>query len=140
MAYATALRPPSFTKHSARRNEGASASQVYRNLNGRLVCATILAVALFHHIDALHLLSGAEYLSVFDADQLQARAMLSLTAFDDAWAVGLVLFGLHLVGVGYLAFVSGHVPRWLGVVLIGCLALWIALSPNFGGDQTDVER
>jgi Domain of unknown function (DUF4386) len=52
------------------------------------------------------------------ADQRAADALASLNAFDDIWDVGLVLFGLHLALVGYLAYRSGYVPRFVGVLLV----------------------
>ena len=50
-------------------------------------------------------------------NQLYAQGMLSLSAFQSGWDVGLVIFGLHLLVVGYLAFKSGYIPKWLGVLL-----------------------
>ena len=51
------------------------------------------------------------------ADQLNAQAMVGITAFNDIWYVGQFLFGLHLLLIGYLAYRSGYVPRLLGVLL-----------------------
>lgn len=31
---------------------------------------------------------------------------------------GLLLFGVHLMGLGYLAYRSGYVPRVIGVLLV----------------------
>jgi hypothetical protein len=57
------------------------------------------------------------YLAVFGADQVNAQAMLEITAFNDIWYVGQFLFGLHLLLIGYLAYRSGYVPRLLGVLI-----------------------
>jgi len=32
--------------------------------------------------------------------------------------MGLILFGFHLLVLGYLVFKSGYVPKWLGVFLV----------------------
>ncbi len=84
----------------------------------RLVYATIFGIALANLFGVLHLLSGADYLTVFGTDQLHAQVMLSLDAFSYGWQIGYVFFGLHLFVLGYLVFKSGYIPRILGVLLI----------------------
>ncbi|WP_445475226.1 DUF4386 domain-containing protein [Methanococcoides methylutens] len=84
----------------------------------RLVYATILTFSLVFLVIVLLLLSGADYLTVFETDQLHAQVMLYLNAFSDGWAVGLVFFGLHLALLGYLVLKSDYIPGILGVLLI----------------------
>ncbi|AKB85466.1 DUF4386 domain-containing protein [Methanococcoides methylutens] len=84
----------------------------------RLVYAAIFGVALADLFAVLQLLSGADYLSSFETDQLHAQMMLSLGAFDQMWDIGLIFFGLHLVLLGYLVFKSDYIPRILGVFLV----------------------
>ena len=76
----------------------------------RLVYAAIFAVALVNLLNALQLLSGADYLAAFEPNQLQAQVMLSLDAFHAAWTIGFLIFGLHLSLLGYLVFKSGYIP------------------------------
>ena len=57
-------------------------------------------------------------MTVFEPTQLHAQVMLSINAFRDGWAIGFVFFGLHIAILGYLAFKSGYIPRFLGVLLI----------------------
>jgi hypothetical protein len=83
-----------------------------------VVYGAIFAVALNNLLNVLKHLSGADYLKAFDVDQLYAQVMLSLSAFRSGWELGLVFFGLHLLVLGYLAFNSGYIPKWLGVLLI----------------------
>lgn len=96
----------------------------------RLVYATILTFSLVFLVIVLLLLSDAEYLTVFETDQLHAQVMLFLNAFSDGWAVGLVLFGLHLTVLGYLVFRSDYIPGILGVLLI--VAGLSYIIDNFG--------
>lgn len=96
----------------------------------RLVYATIFGIALVNYLNVLQLLSGADYLKVFGIDQLHAKVMLSLNAFNDGWAIGFVFFGFHLALLGYLVFKSGYIPRILGVLLI--IAGLGYLIDNFG--------
>ncbi len=84
----------------------------------RLVYATIFGIALANLFNVLRLLSDADYVTVFDIDQLYAQVMLSLNAFSDGWQIGYVFFGLHLFVLGYLVFKSGYIPKILGVLLI----------------------
>lgn len=84
----------------------------------RLVYATIFGISLLNLFFVLQLLSGADYLTVFETAQLHAQVMLFLNAFDYGWHIGFVFFGLHLFVLGYLVFKSGYIPRILGVLLI----------------------
>lgn len=108
----------------------------------RLVNATIFGVALYHLFAVLHILSGADYLAVFDAGELQAKVMLSLDAFNATWLVGLVFFGLHLFFLGYLILKSSYIPGVIGVLLmvasLGYLTDSFAhfLLPNYNNYKT----
>lgn len=84
----------------------------------RLVYATILGIALSNFIIALKLLSGADYLTAYEANQLQAQVFLFINTFYDVWAIGLIVFGLHLFSLGYLVFKSGYISKVLGFLLI----------------------
>jgi hypothetical protein len=98
----------------------------------RLVNVTIFGIALYHLFGVLQLLSGADYLTVFETGQLQAQVMLFLDAFNHTWLIGLVFFGVHLFVLGYLISKSGYIPRILGVLLIvASLAYLIDSFANF---------
>lgn len=84
----------------------------------RLTYATILGIALLNLIVVLLLSTNADYLSLFTTDQLQAHVMLSLDAFDSIWSIGLIIFGGHLLIVGYLAFRSGSIPTVISILLL----------------------
>lgn len=84
----------------------------------RLAYAAIFALALSHLFSAAQLLSGAVYVKALGADLLHAQAQLALSAFKNSWDIGLVVFGIHLLILGYLAFKSGFIPRWLGILLV----------------------
>ena len=46
------------------------------------------------------------------------QAMTFLKSFQSIWDTGLILFGFHLLVLGYLSFKSGYVPKWLGFFLL----------------------
>ena len=83
----------------------------------RLVYAGVLLVAVSHLVGVHRLLGDDGYLAAFKADQLQAQALSGIHTFGDVFGAGLLLFGLHLLVVGYLAYRSGYVPRVLAMVL-----------------------
>jgi hypothetical protein len=83
----------------------------------RLVYSGVFMVSIGQLLGAIRLLSANSNLGILGADQLNAQAMVEITAFNDIWHVGQFLFGLHLLVIGYLAYRSGYVPRVLGVLL-----------------------
>jgi Domain of unknown function (DUF4386) len=44
--------------------------------------------------------------------------MIYFRAFKNHWYFGIIIFGAHLLLLGYLVFRSHYIPRILGVVLI----------------------
>jgi len=84
----------------------------------RLIFTAIAGIALLNLLIALQLSKGADYLTVFTADQLQAQVILFLNAYWDLTLIAWVFFGLHIFLLGYLIFKSGYIPRILGVLLI----------------------
>jgi hypothetical protein len=101
----------------------------------RLVYAAVFFAAILEFGNVLRLLQMA---NILPADQLQAQVLITLNRFSDGWAAGLVIFGMHLALLGYLAYRSGYMPKWLGVLLLiagfGYLfdAITGLLFPNFG--------
>ncbi len=95
---------------------------VLLNLGG----VAIKCISLLSEFAALLLLSGADYLKVFQADQLQALAMLFLNLYQNGFMIAQIFFGTWLLPLGYLVFKSGFLPRILGILLIiDCFAILI---------------
>ena len=83
----------------------------------RLAYAAVFAVAVSQLTGALHLLRTPDYLHTFTPDQLHTHALLKIADFHDIWTVSLVLFGTHLLLIGYLIYRSGFAPKLLGVLV-----------------------
>jgi hypothetical protein len=83
----------------------------------RLVYSGVLMVAIGQLLGVIRLLGDDGNLALLGADQLNAQAMVGITAFNDIWYVGQFLFGLHLLLIGYLAYRAGYVPKVLGVLV-----------------------
>jgi hypothetical protein len=80
---------------------------------------------------ALPLLSGASYLEVFQASQLQALAMLSLDLHKNGFMIAQFFFAAWLLPLGYLVFKSGYLPRILGVILMVESVAWVLYPLQF---------
>jgi len=84
----------------------------------RLAFAAVFASALVNLLDVAQLLGGADGAALQPA-QLQAQVMSSIASFDNGWIViAHAIFGLHLLGLGYLLFRSAQFPRFLGALVI----------------------
>ncbi|SHN39073.1 DUF4386 domain-containing protein [Cryptosporangium aurantiacum] len=78
----------------------------------RTVYAVVFAVAITHLIAAAGLLHDAAA-----TDRLSSRVYAQVTAFEEIWSLGLILFGVHLLLIGWLAWRSRTVPTWLAALV-----------------------
>lgn len=83
----------------------------------RLVQASILGVNLLNLSEALHFLSGADALKVFETEYLHTLALAALDAHATGYDLGLVFFAFSLFILGYLFFTSSYVPRVLAALI-----------------------
>jgi hypothetical protein len=72
----------------------------------RVAYAMVYLVAILQLVLALGLLDEPE------------QAMRAIDAYRAIWLVGLILFGVHLLLVGYLAYRSGFMAKVFGVLLV----------------------
>ena len=92
-------------------------------------CAVGALSCLFDFVPFI-LLQGAPYLSVFNAEQLQALSYMFLVVRARANDIGLVFFGLHCLGIGYLILRSTFLPRIIGALMVVAGLGWLTfLSP-----------
>jgi hypothetical protein len=84
----------------------------------RVAYAAVFAVAISQLVGALHLLSDAAYLKTFSVGQLRTEALVRINSFYDIWSISLVLFGTYLALLGFMAFRSSYVPKFVGVLLV----------------------
>jgi hypothetical protein len=80
----------------------------------RLIYTAILVIALSNYLGLLQRLDS----TALGVDQLHTQVLSSIDAFSNTWLVGLVVFGLHLLVLGYLMVTSGQVSRAIGVLLM----------------------
>ncbi len=102
-----------------------------------LIGVPIAMLNLLNQFAALLLLSGADYLKAFAADQLHAQVMLFLDLQEHGVQIASVFWGLWLFPLGYLVYKSGFLPRVFGILLmIGCFGYLVDsfaffLLPNY---------
>src|SRR5437667_7740946 len=82
-----------------------------------LVSIPISLLNVLNDIAALILVSGADFLSVFDKGQLDALAYLFLRLHGQGFVVAQIFWGLWLFPFGILVIRSGFIPRVLGFLL-----------------------
>ena len=84
----------------------------------RLIYTALLGIAILNLLFVLLLSNGADYLSLLKMDQLQANMALRLEAFELIWSIGLIVFGVHLFIVGWIAFQSNKIPKIIAILLV----------------------
>jgi uncharacterized protein DUF4386 len=83
----------------------------------RLVYTVIALFGLLNLVTVFRILNTPDFLTVFGSQPLHAQVRLLLASFRIDWNMGLVLFGIHLVLLGYLIYRSGYIPWVLGILL-----------------------
>jgi hypothetical protein len=72
----------------------------------RIAYAAVYLVAIIQLVVALRLIGDP------------TEAMRAIDAYDTIWHVGLILFGVHLLLIGYLAYRSGFMAKVFGILLV----------------------
>jgi len=90
-----------------------------------LVGCAIGALACLFDVVPFILLKGSHFAAVFTTEQLQALTLMFLNVRAQANNIGLVFFGLHCFGVGYLIFHSTFLPRVIGGLMMFAGLGWL---------------
>jgi hypothetical protein len=85
---------------------------------GLLGTATFAASEFFYFAVPTLLLGGAGYLKTFSPDQINTLTLLSLKLFGYSGAMFMVFYGIGWVLRGYLIFLSGYLPKFLGLLMM----------------------
>jgi hypothetical protein len=97
-----------------------------------LVGVAVWCVSDLFLITSQLLLSGADYLKVFQTDQLQALAMLFLNIYKNGFSgIAQIFFSAWLFPLGYLVFKSGFLPKILGIILMVECFGWLMYPIQF---------
>lgn len=93
----------------------------------RVVYAAGFAFALLHLADLAQRMAGASA-TLLAAREFQAQVASSVSAFHASWDLALIIFGLHLLGLGWLLSRSDAFPRPLAVLVAAAGAGYLADS------------
>lgn len=111
----------------------------FKEVQPRLSLATALIRILYSGVLGLAIYHQVAVLSVLDVGGTGSQVMQELKAFESIWSNGLIIFGLHLIGLGFLAWKAEFVPKFWGVLLIfaGISYSAIHLAKVFFPEQID---
>jgi Domain of unknown function (DUF4386) len=82
-----------------------------------LVSIGVEAVSKLFLLEALFPLANAQYVKVFEPEQLHALAYLPTRSHAYGFGVSLIFFGCACVVLGYLILKSGYLPKFVGVLM-----------------------
>lgn len=77
---------------------------------------------LLNHYLAYQVLSGAEFLTVFESAQLESLSLLFVQAHQYGYLIAGAFFGVHCLLLGILIYQSSTLPNIFGGFLIGSAA------------------
>jgi len=84
------------------------------NLGG----VAVQCINMLNLFSVVLLLSGADYLKVFQINQLQSLAMFFLYLYTNGFMIAQFFYAAWLLPLGYLVLKSGYLPKILGIILI----------------------
>ncbi|MCB0635948.1 MAG: DUF4386 domain-containing protein [Lewinella sp.] len=93
----------------------------------RVVYAVFLAIAIIAYMVVLLLLQKP----IDETGAVSEQIGLFLGAFSKAWSVGLIIFGAHLLLLGFLVWRSGFVPKWLAVLIVIAAFSYLLVHKGF---------
>ena len=106
-----------------------------------MVSIPISFLNVLSKFDILTLLSGNDYLKVFDAKQIEAQVMLALTSYNNGLLIN-IFWAIWLFPFGYLVYKSGFMSKILGIILmvgaIGYLMDFLGYSLWSGYGETGI--
>ena len=97
----------------------------------RVTYAAILVIALNNLLNILQLLNGSEFLKVFETKQIHAQVLVLYNSFQSGWDLGLILFSIHLVILGFMMIRSNYIPKIFGILIT--IAGFGYLTDGFAG-------
>jgi len=94
----------------------------------RMIYVAILGASLLNLLYVLPFLDETGYSSVSGTRMVQNQVLFYVNAFFDAWSLGLVVFGIHILLLAYLLLKSGYRVVILGILLIIAFVGYILIN------------
>ena len=84
-----------------------------------VIGVAIESINTLNNFAAVQILNGADYLTVFSQEQLNAQAMYRLEVWEAGYGIATIMsFGPWLIPAGYLMYESGYFPKLLGILAV----------------------
>jgi hypothetical protein len=84
----------------------------------RLMYTAMALYAVMNLSTVFRVVTTPDYLTLFGSAPLHAQVRLLLNTFRYDWSLSLIVFGVHLVLLGYLIVRSGYIPWLIGILLV----------------------
>lgn len=99
----------------------------------RLIYTAMALFGLLKLVSVFRLVTTPDYLALFGSSQLNAQVKFLLGTFRSDWSTALIVFGVHLMMLGYLIYRSRYIPRLIGILLVIDGLGWLTdgLQPYF---------
>ncbi|WP_283153762.1 DUF4386 domain-containing protein [Guptibacillus hwajinpoensis] len=82
----------------------------------RFLYTVILAIAVSHLVITNSVVQNAELGT--SSDTVAQQVMDAITAFEAIWSFGLIIFGLHLIVVGMVAWNTTRIPKVISFLVV----------------------
>ena len=109
----------------------------------RVVYTVFLGIAIFNLPKVLAIIN--DHMAEYGVEGASSKLMHYLNSFETIWSYGLIVFGLHLMVLGYLALRSSFVPKLWGILLIiagvcySGLNVLYAIAPGISENISSIE-
>lgn len=84
----------------------------------RLIYSAMLAVSLYYLIDVLNLIGSDPSVVNLQSGQFETHVLMLIQGFKASWEFSLIIFGFHVLGIGYLILKAGYMKKILGILLL----------------------
>lgn len=90
---------------------------LFRNTNRRISAITALIRVVYTIILGVGIIQLTSLIPLLHGHEIKVDVRLPFALFERIWSVGLIIFGFHLLGLGYLSAKSTFVPKFLTFLL-----------------------
>ena len=84
----------------------------------RLIYTAMALYAVMDLATVYRVVTTPDFQTLFGSSALQAQVRFLLSTFRYDWSLSLLVFGVHLLLLGYLIYRSGYVPWIIGILLV----------------------
>ncbi|RDY69067.1 DUF4386 domain-containing protein [Halobacillus trueperi] len=61
------------------------------------------------------------------------QVMANILSFEKIWSMGLIVFGVHLIMVGFLALKADFIPKWISILLMIAGVSYLLIHSMYNG-------